>query len=213
MASKPILFNTEMVRAILDGRKTMTRRVIKLPEGLAGRPVYDPLGLMYAGGIYRPKYQIGDILWVRETWSPIWVRPRRYLYKASPENVPNNTPIKWHPSIHMPREAARIFLKVTNVRVERLQEITAKDIRSEGLTSMGVHCLDYEIAVKEWELLWDSIYATPKAVKNSDGEILYYESYPWEDIQEVREYKGKLWHVYGNPWVWVYELERVSEDG
>ena len=146
MAIKPILFNTEMVRAILDGRKTCTRRVIKLLKNMDGVPVgksgdsNNPLGLMYPGCIKRPPYQPGDILYVRETWERFecWncegdergncpKEPKKsvldktcgcYMYRATDEISGD---AKWHPSIHMPKEAARIWLRVTNVRVERFR--------------------------------------------------------------------------------------------
>jgi len=234
MASKPILFNTEMVRAILDGRKTMTRRVIKkipnhmhcgknimdwdlsgvgeLKEGVLEFSVQcdvDDFYTDYAVASYRP----GDILWVRETWSRD--ESGEYVYRTNYGTTEDDSfppsMFKWKPSIHMPREAARIFLRVTNVRVERLKKITLEDIKKEGIKATGAwDCMDYLDAFAE---LWDSIYAEPKAVINKEGEILYYESYPWEDIQETKEYKGKPWYVHGNPWVWVYEFERVSEDG
>jgi len=216
MASKPILFNTEMVKAILDGRKTMTRRVIK-DKDITNNFDIDVDGSVYAyidqatGDSYNPtaiaKYQVGDILWVRETWSRD--ESGEYVYRTNYGTTEDDSfppsMFKWKPSIHMPREAARIFLRVTNVMVERLKKITLEDIKKEGIKATGAwDCMDYLGAFAE---LWDSIYAEPKAVKNSDGEILYYESYPWEDIQETKEYKGKPWYAYGNPWVFVYEFE------
>lgn len=207
MAEKPIIFSTEMVQAILDGRKTMTRRVVK-PQGITcykgsyrkpctqnyilntaanslycgecGNIVeYSLEGKDYCRTIDCP-YQPGDLLWVRETWAGLPpfhnLHPEieRYIYKADGDA----TPLKWKSPRFMPKAAARIWLEVTSVRVERLQEITAEDIRSEGLTSMAVHCLDYEIAVVEYQLLWDSINAK----------------------------RGHGWDT--NPWVWVIEFER-----
>ena len=145
MAIKPILFNTEMVRAILDGRKTCTRRVIELPENMDGVPVgksgdsSNPLGFMYPGGIKRPPYQPGDILYVRETWCALPVNEAGhmrghsiYYYRADGDLRPEGWRGKWRPSIHMPKEAARIWLKVTDVRVERLQEIDEDGVWDEG---------------------------------------------------------------------------------
>ena len=123
---RPMLFNTEMVRAILDGRKTQTRRIVKnqslTEEQLknCGKPCYP-----------------GDILWVRETWT-VWSRTLgkmpAFHYKADGEDLAN---VKWHPSIHMPKEAARIWLKVTNVKCERLQDISFADIQAEGMDMDG----------------------------------------------------------------------------
>ena len=197
MAIKPILFNTEMVRAILDGRKTCTRRVIELPENMDGVPVgksgdsSNPLGFMYPGGIKRPPYQPGDILYVRETWCALPVNEAGhmrghsiYYYRADGDLRPEGWRGKWRPSIHMPKEAARIWLKVTNVRVERLQEITIDGIRNEGISSMAVHAGDMEIALKEWKNLWNS------TIKNTD-----LDSYGWE----------------ANPYVFVIEFIRIDK--
>lgn len=197
MAIKPILFNTEMVRAILDGRKSCTRRIVK-PQWeecphckyMHNEYIYDEL----AENIYctrcgyslvterRAPYQHGDILYVRETWckGSYGNEKEKYYYKADD----NNFFCTWHPSIHMPKEAARICLKVTDVKVERLQDITADSIRNEGLSSLAVHCGDMEIALKEWENLWNS------TIKKSD-----LDRYGWEV----------------NPWVWVIEFERCEK--
>ena len=218
---KPILFSTPMVQAILDGKKTQTRRIVK-PQPPQFVDYFEKRGdgfkaYMVPGEpcdypLAKPKYQPGDILWVRETWSRD--ESGEYVYRTNYGTTEDDSfppsMFKWKPSIHMPREAARIFLRVTNVRVERLKKITLEDIKKEGIKATGAwDCMDYLDAFAE---LWDSIYAEPKAVINKEGKILYYESYPWEDIQETREYKGKPWYVYGNPWVFAYEFERVSED-
>lgn len=202
MAIKPILFNTEMVRAILDGRKTCTRRIIK-PQWeecphckyVHKEYIYDEL----AENVYcakcgyplvperRAPYHTDDILYVRETWGyPIALNSdKQYVFRADEvaESGFKNDSHIWHPSIHMPKEASRIWLKVTDVRVELLQEITIDGIRSEGLSSMAVHAGDMEIALKEWELLWNS------TIKKSD-----LDRYGWD----------------ANPYVWVISFERCE---
>mgnify|MGYP005970856413 CR=1 FL=1 len=188
MAIKPILFNTEMVRAILDGRKTVTRRLVKfLSRKNPNWTGYVKDGLMLYNGrnepcIKKAPYQLGDILYVRESYSELSFG---YVYKADGENIDHlGNVIKWHPSIHMPKEAARIWLKVTNVRVERLQEITIDGIRNEGISSMAVHAGDMEIALKEWKNLWNS------TIKKTD-----LDSYGWE----------------ANPYVFVIEFIRIDK--
>lgn len=200
MAIKPILFNTEMVRAILDGRKTCTRRLIKPQPDK--KHIY-PLGFVtdstekkevgcfgfaaneYGGSIQyvKPPYRYapGDILYVRETWKKA---PNGYYYYEDWQRNDIADVTKWKPSIHMPKEAARIWLKVTNVRVERLQDITIDGIRNEGISSMAVHAGDMEIALKEWKNLWNS------TIKKTG-----LDSYGWE----------------ANPWVWVIEFERCEK--
>lgn len=198
MAIKPILFNTEMVRAIMDGRKSCTRRLLKgpftvHPNGYITKPRGNENLCPY-----EPPYQPGDILYVRETvWQkigyyldvdgetkPSWYNEFRYV--ASDEKPETGWNYSWvkRPSIHMPKEAARIWLKVTDVRVERLQDITADSIRNEGLSSLAVHCGDMEIALKEWENLWNS------TIKKSD-----LDRYGWD----------------ANPWVWVISFERCEK--
>lgn len=132
---KPILFNTDMVRAIMDGRKTATRRIVKAPVLYSGteppsrifrdRDLFQfqwNTGKTVGGFAIKPPYLSGNILYVRETWAE-W--SGGYVYKA--DEICSAYPLafvdRWHPSIHMPKEAARLFLRVTDVRVERLQEI------------------------------------------------------------------------------------------
>lgn len=202
MAIKPILFNTEMVRAILDGRKSCTRRLVKFLPGENPRWTgYTKDGLMLHNGknepcIRKAPYQPGDILYVRETWSPVFVRPRRYLYKVECKEG-ENLPIKWHPSIHMPKKAARIWLKVTDVRVERLQEITPNGAESEGVGNLFYDDIgygeknygtevdpEYGIAKEQFAWLWES------TIKKSD-----LDRYGWD----------------ANPWVWAIEFERCEK--
>lgn len=150
--AKPILFNTDMVRAILDGRKSVTRRVAKSKNhirnidnyngGYQGRYIMTNL----LDGIPReftemllPRYRIGDILYVRETWSKIndifiYAENTKHFEQIATQEKFTGV-IKWHPSIHMPKEAARIFLKVTAVWVERLRDITEEQAIKEGFNS------------------------------------------------------------------------------
>lgn len=149
MAIKPILFNTEMVKAILDGRKTCTRRVVKtrrkdacgfyvtkrLDCSFTGVYEYDEDERMFENQLI-PPYKLGDILYVRETWGEGYTEGT-YIYKADDKlaelpTFKKTSKILYHPSIHMPKEAARIWLKVTDVRVERLQEITEAQTEEEG---------------------------------------------------------------------------------
>lgn len=199
MAIKPILFNAEMVRAILDGRKTCTRRVVKLPKNMSGRPVgkSGDIGFMYLGGIKRPPYQQGDILYVRETWGhPISLNSdKQYVFRAdkiAEIGFKNDSHI-WHPSIHMPKEAARIWLKVTDVRVERLQECGegwCVDIEKEGIVTPQdpiLYISDdafHDALRMEFQKTWDG------TIKKSD-----IERYGWN----------------ANPWVWVIEFERCEK--
>ena len=143
MAIKPILFNTEMVRAILDGRKTCTRRLLKgpftvHPNGYITKPRGNENLCPY-----EPPYQPGDILYVREAF---YRDENCILYKADNEKLTGyrnmsgeDVSVKWRPSIHMPKEAARIWLKVMDVRVERLQSITEGGAIREGAEGEKCH--------------------------------------------------------------------------
>ncbi len=132
MKERPIMFTGPMVRAILDGRKTQTRRVIRPQPRWVGDPGIpfrtedaDPKGIIQC-----PYGKPGDQLWVRETWAPNEgdVLAGKAFYRAD-----NNTIVeRWRPSIHMPRWASRITLEITKVRVERLQDISEEDAKAEG---------------------------------------------------------------------------------
>lgn len=195
---KPILFDTDMVCAILEGRKTVTRRVVK-PQPRAiyyDGKVYNDDGLYVVsenqnGGVEQIElpYRPGNILYVRETWNRV-KKPSdsewHYEYKAScadPNYFSDGFAAVWRPSIHMPREAARIFLQVKDVRVERLQDITDDgivrdfDFCAEALKIMNTQQKDVACMA-----LWDS------TIKPSDRTI-----YGWE----------------ANPLVWVIEFEKI----
>ncbi len=174
MSMKPILFNTEMVKAILDGRKTCTRRLVKfLPGKNPQWTGYIKDGLMLYNGknepcIRKAPYQPGDILYVRETWERFecWNcegdergncpnEPQKsvfdktcgcYMYRATNEISGD---AKWHPSIHMPKEATRIWLKVAGVRAERLREITEAQAKAEGIRRYSKDGNLYKYAVTD----------------------------------------------------------------
>lgn len=211
MAIKPILFNTEMVRAILDGRKTCTRRLVRFLSGENPQWTgYIRDGLMLYNGKNEPcvrkaPYQPGDVLYIRETWTEEcekyyyradydsdYLDPCETLsggYPASCRNHPGcdgcmatSTRIHWRPSIHMPKEAARIWLKVTDVRVERLQEIPGEDLIKEGIDLFQSNYV--RVAFDEFTNIWNS------TIKKSDLNC-----YGWD----------------ANPWVWVIEFERCKK--
>lgn len=193
MNMKPILFNIEMVRAIMEGRKTVTRRVVK-PQPPATSVVrkrscaweWSFWADCDMGHLMQPPCQPGDILWVRETWCKA---DGHYMYRAFPgigmepekqDAAMREMGLKWRPSIHMPREAARLFLRVTDVRVERLQDINLDPPGPKNqVVREGLRYLSDFIAV------WD------RTIKPADLHL-----YGWE----------------ANPWVWVIEFERISKD-
>lgn len=193
---KPILFNTDMVRAILEGRKTVTRRVIKpQPEyctmSMAGlvvseKPIEISDGIIKASNaeVRKPPFETRDILYVRETWAKSMAGT--YMYKAT------DTPLildRWKPSIHMPKEAARLFLRVTDVRAERLQDMCLIDCLKEGvqltIAEQGDLVIQGLRARDRFSGVWDS------TIKTAELPL-----YGWE----------------ANPWVWVISFERISKE-
>ena len=191
MSIKPILFNTEMVRANLDGRKSCTRRLVKgfVPDdAIWGYTAFTPKGYIscrgtfadgYGEKFFKLLYQTGDILYVRETWKKA---PNGYYYYESWQRNDIADITKWKPSIHMPKEAARIWLKVTDVRVKRLQEMWASDVSKEGIRFNKPTAADEML--KAFAKLWDS------TIKKT---VL--DRYGWD----------------ANPWVWVIEFERCEK--
>ena len=210
--ARPILFNTDMVRAILDGKKSETRRLIKakqliglgcdrcpnnLPEEYIKekkylfKPYCDMADNVLVDAIYKPPHQPEDILYVQETWQYLYeldgneeiIEGTGRYYYAATDQLPCNgyidsrgvshENIPWKPSIHMPKEAARIFLKVTDIRPERLQDIDDNGVVAEGL-QIG----------DPFDDLWNSI------IKKADQD-----RYGWD----------------ANPWVWVIEFERCEK--
>ena len=152
---KPILFNTEMVRAILDGRKTQTRRVVDLKKYPQYPDKLDSLDAIFSTFPCQsgcPFGQVGDRLWVRETWATD--DRKNFFYRADGETY--NAGLKWKPSIHMPRAASRITLEITGVRVERLQDISEEDAIAEGIPYQG-NAFD---TIGAFSDLWNSIYGT-----------------------------------------------------
>jgi hypothetical protein len=149
MKARPILFSKPMVRALLAGTKTQTRRVIK------GIPAHTELVEVLSPCPYG---EPGDLLWVRESWA--WPGEEEYLYRADPGSEelvaawradPHFPQISWKPSIHMPRLASRLTLRVTDVRVEQLQSISLEDARAEGMSSAD--------PVADYRLLWEVIHS------------------------------------------------------
>ncbi|EKA44661.1 hypothetical protein [Pseudomonas aeruginosa] len=199
---RPILFNDQMVRAILEGRKTVTRRVVTPQPDFLGSMVdpYTPFKTLDAGlhaRITYPYGEPGDRLWVRETWG---LQVRSYgggagefiVYRATnPDAIycksseGREYPVKWKPSIHMRRHSSRILLEITAVRVERLQDISEEQAKAEGVRDAGEGSFDVEDSKhfaadprESFASLWSSI----------NGES------SWD----------------ANPWVWVVEFKRVT---
>ena len=220
MSEKPILFNTKMVRAILDGRKTTTRRIIRVGDGweITGIPLfwidghatvnetvngypftisretvtYDDQGFTHKVEVTNlcivPPYKAGDVLYVRETWKQYTTGTAGpglidgYLYKA---NEPQDTTgmmveDRWHPSIHMPKKAARIYLKVNRVYPAQLQDMTEEDAMSEGFP---------DTPAGEPSPLESFIDLWAKTLKHEELNV-----FGWD----------------ANPWVWVIDFERID---
>ncbi|EOF5041655.1 hypothetical protein ACK1M2_003204 [Providencia rettgeri] len=218
MKERGIIFNTEMVRAILDGRKTQTRRIINPQPELTQKSGFKwKGGLFGAGSDIRetnrnfahkncPLGKVGDLLWVRETWqgplidyadnepqfkgNHIFEKSDNCVYKAdglaAPEFIDSDDNLKqgWRPSIHMPRWASRITLEITDVRVERLQDISKQDAIFEG-APRGHHSID----------VISKRFGFPDFSRSWFAQI-------WMDI-----YGEDNWAA--NPWVWVIEFKRV----
>ena len=193
---RPILFSGSMVKAILAGNKTMTRRVIK------SKTLDRFINLIWNPNenLSLSPYQVGDILWVRETWNCLYVpinNKWHYWHKAGDE-FEDSADEKWRPSIFMPKVAARLFLKVKDIRVERVQDITEEDAISEGIEWSELSKCAFTPPIKlhqKWPISYP--FTTAKeAFKNL-----------WDSINSKRGYGWDL-----NPWVWVVEFS-VTKGG
>lgn len=204
MAIKPILFNTEMVRAILDGRKSCTRRICKDANEytVPDMEFYNADRRTYAVHNFADKEHTeqlstaertcpictGDILYVRETWKEA---PKGYYYYEDWQKDDIADVTKWKPSIHMPKEAARIWLKVTDVRIERLQDVTEDGAKAEG-------AIDNRGFIHSPENEYDRIYTAREhfiKIWNSTIKKSNLNRYGWD----------------ANPYVWVISFERCAK--
>ena len=196
---KPIIMSTEDVLALLDGRKTMFRLVAKELDGVdilncrhVDGDIQEPKGypIGHVSLTERCKFKPGDVLYVRETWAGL--NENEYLYQADDPDVNvwkiwRNKGVgavydRWMSPVTMPREAARLFLRVTDVRVERVQDIAEKDAESEGFrTECGPLSSCPTCNVSEFHKEWDSRNAK--------------RGYGWDS----------------NPWVWIIEFKRVEK--
>lgn len=206
MKTMPMIFNSEMVNALLSGEKTVTRRPMKIPANwqlrdrnlskiTASHPKKGKWGALIqnltdakfpqADLVAAPAY-IDDLIYVRETWANAGANaPELTLYKANYpehvpahyENVPNLSKIKWTPSIHMPRWASRLTLKVTDIRIEQVQDITEEQAINEGMQPARPSSLVMPYRTSFMDI-WDNIYGS------------------WTD----------------NPYVWVIEFEVINQN-
>jgi hypothetical protein len=201
----PILFSTEMVQAILADRKTQTRRVLKLSRWLPSRTekqpevmtvkdlkLYDGNGELQ-GNLIMKYGKPGDVLWVRESfYEPIFEGLNgKYYYKADLEK--QGWDFKWKPSIHMPKEAARLFLRIKDIRVERLQDVSRKDAIAEGSTNiLKYDDLERMRGLGNWKI------PTPF------NEYQFGFLSIWTKINGCESWLS-------NPWVWVIEFEKIEK--
>ena len=208
MSEKPIIFSSEMIKALLNGTKTMTRRVVK-PQPEEHSPVVEIIkdwkhslkgewflrtafygqpcsGTHLGGYMVKPPYAPNDVLWCRETWAPTYITHengkaiiREAIYRADTGDFGE----RWHSPLHMPRVAARLFLRVTDVRIEKLREISPKDKVAEGFT--------------------DCCRAYPCNEKDTCKRLCFMRY--WDSRNAKRGYG---WDT--NPLVWVISFERTE---
>lgn len=223
MNIKPILFSTPMVQAILEGRKTMTRRVLKQQPSIksgVGKWIKSKI-IQIVGGeevvleymIKNSPYKVGDILWIRETWQHtvnlginILDENSGYIYKASENGKDweeNTEEWKWKPSLFMPKESCRLFLKITNVKVERLQDISEKDAKAEGVESCIADRENFGVRA-----------AGMRLYRDYDRKNNSLKDYPCNGFEFAKTSFETLWQSINgeqswndNPYVWVISFE------
>ena len=197
MNTKPILFSTEMVQAILEGRKTQTRRTkgLKVVNDNPDSHTFNSFSIDNSKATFKriegmwqavdAPYKTGDILWVRESFNEVLINSKdAFIYKADWDE--ESTQFNWKPSIHMPKKACRLFLKITNVRAERLLEISEEEARKEGVKHLIPRWKDYTNEKGFCYNAWSSFKTL------------------WIKINGIESYTS-------NPWVWVIEFERIEK--
>lgn len=202
MNFKPILFSTEMVKAILSGSKVQTRRVVKPKPEFHFTNEKDGLGDGWVKNC--PYGQVGDVLWVRETMvlnknsNTYWPVADGYHRSISAlTNKPFESE-KVIPSIHMPKKACRLFLKIKSIRVEKLQDISEEDGQKEGVLK------DVKLPVANFQtkIIYRNYYSKSDSVGCADARSSFMTL--WKSINGEESWKS-------NPWVWVIEFERIEK--
>jgi hypothetical protein len=264
MNYKPILFSGEMVRAILDGRKNQTRRIVKPQpivnftgdhsveiewlgvltkrsggQGLSSQELLDYFwedicNQRLTNEVLCPYGQVGDRLWVRETFADGFIDGigSTIIYKADNPDFDKDflKNGKWEPSIFMPREASRITRENTEIRIERVADISEQDAIGEGIYDVGKDIgykkslwfdylekggdqggsyLGFKDPIKSYKSLWDSINNIPKLNKKLDSYFVY----PFDEQSATKwgnTYRNKSLIVIPNPWAWVIKFKKLS---
>ena len=234
MKDHGLLCSADEVRAFQRGEKTQTRRLnglkkinrepnaweVVLPDDHGGWIAWYPNRPGLAefqkraypnGGGFKIPYTPGDRVWARETFCNGCPDEQGVCYREGIREQPaaDFCEPKWEPSIHMPKWAARFWRKITDVRIERLQNISEEDAWAEGFPDPDGTNREYSDRARYWfKTLWDTLYAKPRPVMGKNHRISHYVSYPWEDVREVRTHRGLDWYVSGNPWNCVLGLQR-----
>ena len=216
----PMLFGAPLVRALLDGRKTQTRRVMKMPACGSGVYIHPTHGLVNSmgGEIPHTPFAPGDLIWVRETWAKTlridddrpWLEDRPHIRLSDNDAVIWRADGEWNwcdddgflsersywkPSIHMPRWASRLTLRVTDVRAQRLQDISEEDARAEGVMSntLGRHTL------------WSGRENERPTLRTARAAFI---EHIWDDLYREDEEKSSA----ANPWVWAISFDVICKN-
>lgn len=199
----PILFSTPMVQAIMEGRKTMTRRVVKIQADKRGYLLSrDGTIETYEGHEFKCPYgKVGDILWVRETFTikKLHEEPpgEKYIYRADQMHPADRVFAKWKPNIFMPKEACRLYLKITSIRIERLKSISEDDAKAEGIEWAKRPGIKPPFGWRNYQ-----------TKKESDKFICLFPSSSfetlWNSINGNKSFNK-------NPWVWIVSFKKISK--
>lgn len=229
MKQRPILFSTEMVQAILAGRKNQTRRTTGIKNLSKIRGDYEFKGMIQENGVIKAKFffnflqedllvkspygEPGDVLWVRETHTHTRDAIHSdggWIYKASEDGrlfEDTYEHWRWKPSIFMPKEAARIWLKITSINIERIQSISRDDAMAEGICELS------KDNMRTWKYGIPDIDGLPKSNIGHGWEWKEWKSSPYDAIKSLwcKINGTDSWQL--NPWVWVVDFEVLSTTG